>query len=117
MNIISENIKRLRKLHNLNQTEFANSIGVSQGSLSDIESGKSNPSVDTIVSIFSRYSCSLEWLLTGKEANQRAEKLEDEHKFNILEKDLINTFRQLDTDNQIETIEIMKLKLRHKWSL
>lgn len=40
---IGTNIKRLRKLHDLNQTEFANKIGISQGSLSDLESGKSKP--------------------------------------------------------------------------
>ncbi|WP_373461147.1 helix-turn-helix domain-containing protein [Paenibacillus sp. V4I5] len=38
-------------MHNLNQIEFAKLIGVSQGSLSDIESGKSKPSVETVVSI------------------------------------------------------------------
>ncbi|WP_339188112.1 helix-turn-helix transcriptional regulator [Paenibacillus sp. FSL P2-0121] len=40
MNTIGANIKQLRKIHNLNQTDFANKIGVSQGSLSDLESGK-----------------------------------------------------------------------------
>jgi DNA-binding XRE family transcriptional regulator len=30
-------VKRLRKMHFLNQVEFAKLIGVSQGSLSDIE--------------------------------------------------------------------------------
>jgi DNA-binding XRE family transcriptional regulator len=32
INTIGTNIKRLRKIHNLNQTDFANNIGVSQGS-------------------------------------------------------------------------------------
>nr|WP_157794026.1 helix-turn-helix transcriptional regulator [Paenibacillus donghaensis] len=38
INTIGTNIKQLRKIHNLNQTDFANKIGVSQGSLSDLES-------------------------------------------------------------------------------
>ncbi|KRF09602.1 hypothetical protein ASG89_15390 [Paenibacillus sp. Soil766] len=55
MNIIGENIKRLRKIHNLNQVDFSNLIGVSQGSLSDIEAGKSKPAVDTVVSIYKKF--------------------------------------------------------------
>jgi DNA-binding transcriptional regulator YiaG len=34
INTIGTNIKRLRKIYNLNQTDFANNIGVSQGNLS-----------------------------------------------------------------------------------
>lgn len=64
MNQIGYNVKRLRKLYNYNQVEFAQLIGVSQGSLSDIESGKSKPSVETVIAIYERFHCSLEWLLT-----------------------------------------------------
>lgn len=60
-------IKRLRKLHDHNQTEFANKIGVSQGSLSDLEADKSKPAIETIISICAAFGCSYEWLLTGKE--------------------------------------------------
>jgi hypothetical protein len=37
LNRIGDNVKRLRKLHNFNQFEFAQLIGVSQGSLSEID--------------------------------------------------------------------------------
>jgi DNA-binding XRE family transcriptional regulator len=37
MNVIGDNVKRLRKKHLLNQVEFAKLIGVSQESISDIE--------------------------------------------------------------------------------
>jgi DNA-binding XRE family transcriptional regulator len=40
VNVIGDNVKRLRKKHLLNQVEFAKIIGVSQGSLSDIEQGR-----------------------------------------------------------------------------
>ncbi|WP_246321058.1 helix-turn-helix domain-containing protein [Paenibacillus germinis] len=63
--MIGENIRRLRRIHNLNQTEFSRLIGVSQGSLSDIEAGKSKPAIDIVISIYIRFECSLEWLLTG----------------------------------------------------
>ncbi|MEK3942262.1 MULTISPECIES: helix-turn-helix transcriptional regulator [Paenibacillus] len=67
MNTIGANIKQLRKIHNLNQTDLANKIGVSQGSLSDLESGKGKPAIETVFSICSEFGCSYEWLLTGKE--------------------------------------------------
>jgi DNA-binding XRE family transcriptional regulator len=51
MNIIGENIRKLRKMAGLTQIEFAKQIGISQGTLSDIEQGNSNPSVDTVLSI------------------------------------------------------------------
>lgn len=63
MNVIGVNIKRLRNLHKLNQVEFAKVIGISQGSLSDFESGKSKLSIDTIVAIYENFHCSFEWLV------------------------------------------------------
>lgn len=67
MNTIGANIKQLRKTHNLSQTNFANKIGVSQGSLSDLESGKSKPAIETVISICTVFGCSYEWFLTGRE--------------------------------------------------
>ncbi|WP_052380335.1 helix-turn-helix domain-containing protein [Paenibacillus camerounensis] len=61
------NIKQLRRLHNLNQTEFAKKIGISQGSLSDLEAGNSKPAIETVISICTIFGCSYEWLLTGNE--------------------------------------------------
>lgn len=110
MNVIGNNVRRLRKIHNLNQIDFANLIGVSQGSLSDIESGKSKPSVETVVSIHLKFGCSLEWLLIGTESlNKSAHELLNLELSN-LEKELIYAFRELDTNNQIEAFEIVKIK-------
>ncbi|WP_171721097.1 helix-turn-helix domain-containing protein [Paenibacillus phytohabitans] len=67
INTIGANIKQLRKIHNLNQTDFANKIGVSQGSLSDLEFGKSKPAIETVISICSVFRCSYEWFFTGRE--------------------------------------------------
>ncbi|WP_436240481.1 helix-turn-helix domain-containing protein [Paenibacillus sp. LjRoot56] len=44
---IGPNIRRLRKLNNMNQVEFSSRIGISQGNLSEIEQGNCNPSFDT----------------------------------------------------------------------
>ncbi|TCZ71447.1 XRE family transcriptional regulator [Paenibacillus albiflavus] len=44
MKDIGYRIKCVRKENNLNQTQFAKSIGISQGNLSEIEMGNINPS-------------------------------------------------------------------------
>ncbi|WP_411552367.1 helix-turn-helix domain-containing protein [Paenibacillus lautus] len=51
MNEIGYRIKRIRKENNLNQSQFAQSIGISQGNLSEIEMGNGNPSAETLISI------------------------------------------------------------------
>lgn len=66
---IGERIKQIRKNKmQMSQSEFAVAIGVSQGTLSDIEKNKGNPSVDTVISA-SRYSgISTDWILVGNES-------------------------------------------------
>lgn len=52
----------------MTQSEFARRIGISQGSLSDIESGKTQPSIETLRSIAKKNrGLTLDWLLLGKE--------------------------------------------------
>lgn len=111
MNVIGDNVRRLRKIHNLNQIEFAKLIGVSQGSLSDIESGKSKPSVETVVSIHLKFGCSLEWLLNGTESQNKSVHDRSNLELNDLENELISAFRELDANNQMEAFEIVKIKL------
>ncbi len=48
---IGSRIRRLRTLNGMTQKEFAKMVGISQGTLSDIESAKTLPSVETIISI------------------------------------------------------------------
>ncbi|MCR8633214.1 helix-turn-helix domain-containing protein [Paenibacillus radicis (ex Xue et al. 2023)] len=116
MNIIGENVKRLRKIHNLNQVEFSNLIGVSQGSLSDIEAGNSKPSIDTVVSIYTNFGCSLEWLLSGKTNQLNVEKQKEmifnNSELTLFENEFVSALRRLSMENQMEILEIINLKLR-----
>jgi DNA-binding XRE family transcriptional regulator len=64
--MLMTNNKRLQKLHDLNQTEFANRISISPGSLSDLGFSKSKLAIETVISICSVFTCSFEWLVTGK---------------------------------------------------
>lgn len=65
MSDIGYRIKSIRKEMNLNQSQFARNIGISQGNLSEIEMGNSNPSAETLIAIKVKHNVNLNWLLTG----------------------------------------------------
>lgn len=62
MSAIGNRIKELRQLQKLNQTEFAKKLGLTQPSLSNIESGASQPSWETLIALKTTFGASLDWL-------------------------------------------------------
>ena len=60
-------IKEWRKSKNLKLDALAKIIKASQGSLSDIENGKSDPSAKTILGFMLYTDIDFVWLMTGKE--------------------------------------------------
>ncbi|MBO2946180.1 helix-turn-helix transcriptional regulator [Paenibacillus sp. F411] len=106
LNDIVHKIKCIRKENNLNQVQFAKSIGISQGNLSEIEMGNSNPSAETLISIRTQYNVNLNWLLTGVDTDDGVTYVEE------IEKNLIDVFRNLDDYHKNEIVEIIRLKLR-----
>ncbi|UJF33728.1 helix-turn-helix domain-containing protein [Paenibacillus hexagrammi] len=105
MSGIGYRIKCIRKENNLNQIQFAKIIGISQGNLSEIEMGNSNPSAETLISIRTQYNVNLNWLLTGVAAEDGTT-YEDE-----FEKRMIEVFRNLDDYDKNEIIEIIRVKI------
>ncbi|MGI8386591.1 helix-turn-helix domain-containing protein [Robertmurraya sp. P23] len=65
MKTIGERINQLRRALNMNQKQFSNVINISQGTLSDIERGKFNPSIETVISISNKFNVSTDWILKG----------------------------------------------------
>jgi DNA-binding XRE family transcriptional regulator len=63
---IGERFKELRIKNELNQIEFAKKVGISQSTLSEIEKGKSKPSVDTVISTSNSFNITTDWILKGK---------------------------------------------------
>jgi len=59
-------IKEWRKSLGIKSFELAKKIKVSQGSLSDIENNKSNPSAPTILNLLKYTNINIHWMLTGK---------------------------------------------------
>jgi transcriptional regulator with XRE-family HTH domain len=59
--------RRIRELRgfDMNQEEFAQRIGVSQGYVSSIERGEKEVGIEILLKISREYGRSLEWLLLG----------------------------------------------------
>lgn len=68
MNSIGERIKHLRKeILNKTQKDFGFQIGLKPNSVSDIESGKNNPTEQTIKAICREFNISYLWITEGVE--------------------------------------------------
>lgn len=71
MTNIGDRIKKSRKDAGLSQSDFAASIGVTQGFLSGLEKGRYQPTADTLICIANIYQVDAAWLLTGKESESK----------------------------------------------
>ncbi len=69
--MISETIKRIRKEHYLNQTEFANKIGVTQGAVSQWENGLTRPNLDQLRAISTAFSIPINTIVDGTDRKLR----------------------------------------------
>lgn len=56
---ISLNIKYLRKLNKMSQTELAERLGITMGAVSNIEHGRHIPSVSVLVSLVQLFNCNM----------------------------------------------------------
>ena len=63
---LAERISLILKNSKLNQTQFAERIGISQQYLSQMCNGKKTPSDRTIGDIAREFNCNEAWLQTGK---------------------------------------------------
>ncbi|MFC5531002.1 helix-turn-helix domain-containing protein [Cohnella yongneupensis] len=69
MHSIGERIKHIRKTHDFNQVVFSQMIGISQGTLSDLEKNKFNPSVETMLQLHKKFNVDMNWLILGHKLN------------------------------------------------
>jgi transcriptional regulator with XRE-family HTH domain len=67
--MISDTIKELRRKNYLNQTAFANKIGVTQGTVSQWEHNLIKPSSDQLKSISLAFGISVDDLLAGEDVS------------------------------------------------
>lgn len=62
---MNERIKELRRHLNLTQEEFGAKIGIKKSAISQLESGKSTPSAQTVSMMCDKFGVNREWLVTG----------------------------------------------------
>ena len=62
---VKSRLLQLREMLSLSQSEFSEHIGITQGALSQIESGKTSLSIGTLKKIFKVYKVNSNWLLNG----------------------------------------------------
>lgn len=65
MENLGSRVKYLRKCFSMSQSSFAEIINISQAALSDIEKGKTNPSVDTLRRISEEFGVTTDWIIKG----------------------------------------------------
>lgn len=126
-----ERIKIIRKSLNLNQEQFASSLGLTQGGYSDIERGKNNITNKTKLSLKKVYKINLHWLETGSGEMFAVDIEEENDEVNFFEVDqfehlkrevekLRNENLRLKTENRLfselctakdKTIEILEKQL------
>lgn len=110
MNTIGKRVKRIRKMNELNQVEFSKIIGVSQGTLSEIEQDKYYPSTETLMAIYTNYGADIHWILFGRDPSGEEKTTYDTLEYH--EVNLLSTYRNLKQQDQKEIIEYIRFKLK-----
>lgn len=80
---MNNRIKKVRKYFGLSQDSFAKKIGITRSSVSLLESGKNNPSEQTIKLICKEYGINEIWLRTGEGKMHSEISQEDRYSINL----------------------------------
>ncbi len=81
---IGSRLQQYRQSKNLTGKQLADIIGISQGSLSELENGKRDPSGKVLSGIAEKTDIDLNWLITGKKIIQEVKGFKKDSKFEIL---------------------------------
>lgn len=72
--ILGENLKRIRTLKNITQSDIANSLGVSRAFICKIENGQNNPTLSTITKLCKAVGVTPDELLSGDKLPEQKRK-------------------------------------------
>ena len=109
-NQFSENLKNIRKEHNLSQEQLADELGVSRQAVSKWESGAAYPEMDKIILLCKKFNLNIDDLLHNDIKEVKGEDeikkkvnnfIDDFLKFST---DTVNFFSSLDTKGKIKCI-------------
>ena len=88
-NHFSENLKKIRKEHNLSQEQLADELGVSRQAISKWESALAYPEMDKIIFLCNKFNLNIDDLL-HKDINEAKGEKESKNKINSLIDDFLN---------------------------
>jgi len=103
---IGKQIKSIRKQHKFTQIQFAKVLNISQGNLSEIESGKLDPSLETVINLCRKFNLDFNGLINNQ-VSEGSTLILDAN-----ETKLIYGFRQLQAEAKEEVIDFIELKLK-----
>ena len=112
--MISDRIKKLRKKLNLNQSNFANKIGIKQAAISAIEKGIRNVTDRIIYDICREFNVNEEWLRNGTGEmfaptfNDKLDQLATEYNFSKLEYTFFSSYLKLDEKKREAVTEFLE---------
>ena len=66
-----ENLKKLRKLKNLNQQKVAMDLNITQEALSYYENGKREPNLQMLANMSKYFNVSIHYLIMGEEFDKK----------------------------------------------
>lgn len=95
MSTIGQRIQTIRKTNNLNQIKFANIIGISQGTLSELEQDKYRPALDIIIAIKENFNSHIEWLIFGDTP--------------VSKNTIFKSLQGLNIETYLQSVQLMKL--------
>lgn len=101
---VGERIKLIRRQNKLTQIEFARSLEISQGTLSEIESGKAKPAFDFLALLADKYMIYMNWLIINRKEELHIGLQKDE----LI---LLENYRDLEDIAKEELLDFSKLKL------
>ena len=100
-----QNLKTLRKQHNLSQQKLADILHVSQQSVYKYENGITSPDIETLIRMADYFNTSIDYLVEYTDISHKIEPVEN-HMLNAEELELLNNYRQL-TSSQKEVIQMV----------
>lgn len=106
MESIGQRIKKRRTELNLTQTQIRDLTGISSGNMSDYEHGKMLPSATALIALSSALKCSTDWILKGNSL------ISDNNVLATEEKELLNSFRLLNSNDKEEILLLIQLKTK-----
>lgn len=100
-----QNLKTLRKQHNLSQQKLADILHVSQQSVYKYENGITSPDIETLIRMADYFNTSIDYLVEYTDISHKIEPVEN-YMLNAEELELLNNYRQL-TPSQKEVVQMV----------